>query len=272
MDVKFDSWNKLLDALRYEYTTSLKDVCKMLKASRDWVNTYVRPNVRSTYLNNNIRAERSTGVNWVRMASIDLEKEMSESVWFHTKDLQAFIRDSVSSVTKQTKAVPVTFFMTCNARNEYTAELHVYDEMIYNTKSIPKRARLFLERDQCYLKYIYDDNATNELLTHRMNVGKRSLAPATPVSLPETPIADWVAPHDIKEYGDADETIYRHFFREGYIRIEVNMPALNGVIGKKIYYVPDPDPITDEGQTLIFSEEAWQHYLRNHVPKELDTL
>ena len=37
-NVQFKSWNELLKALEHEYTTSFRDVCKMLKVSRVWVN------------------------------------------------------------------------------------------------------------------------------------------------------------------------------------------------------------------------------------------
>ena len=59
MDVIFDSWDELINALRTDYTTSLKDACKLLKSSRNWVNQYIRPHVKSIYLNNNIRGQKS---------------------------------------------------------------------------------------------------------------------------------------------------------------------------------------------------------------------
>ena len=258
------NWDEIIEALRYEYTTSLKDACKLLKASRNWVNQYVRPHVKCIYLNNNIRAEKSTGANWVRMASIELEKPMTESIWFHTDDLYDYIKSSICSVTKQTKSVPVSYFMTSKNLVNYIAELNEIDELIRNTKNIYMRASLYQKRQHCYYNYISDDPFTEKLFNNLMNVGKRTAAPHTTVPLPDVPISEWIAPHDIKDYGDTDEMIYRDFFRKGYIRVEIKMADTDGAIGRKVYYLPDPNPIVGNHLAVIFSEEAWQEYISNH--------
>lgn len=261
MEINEKNWDSLIESLRFEYTTSLKDACMLLKASRNWINQYVRPHVKCIYLNNNIRTNKATGTNWVHVASITLNKPMTESIWFHTDDLHNFIRNSVSSVTKQTKSVPISFFMSSSKLNEYIKELKEIDDIINNTKNIYKQAKLYQVREQCYLNYISNDSITANLFKNQMNVGKRTAAPHTPVSLPDTPIEEWVAPHDIKKYGDTDETIYRKFFKEGAIRVEIKIPDLNGSIGRKVFYLPDPEPIKDIHKSLIFTEEAWQEYL-----------
>lgn len=263
MNVIFDSWDELINALRTDYTTSLKDACKLLKSSRNWVNQYIRPHVKSIYLNNNIRGQKSIGINWVRMAAMELEKDMTESIWFHTDDLYNYIKSSITSVTKQTKSIPVTFFMSQENISKYKAALFEFDERIYHAKNLAARSKLIYEKDNCYLKYINKNPATAELFKHQMNIGKRTEAPHTPVPLPDIPIDKWIAPHDIKEYGDSDETIYRYFFKNGFIRIEVQMSDLDNNIGRKVFYIQDPNPINDNAQSLIFTEESWNQYKRN---------
>ena len=263
MNVIFDSWDELINALRTDYTTSLKDACKLLKSSRNWVNQYIRPHVKSIYLNNNIRGQKSIGINWVRMAAMELEKDMTESIWLHTNDLYNYIKSSITSVTKQTKSIPVTFFMSQDNISKYKSALFEFDERIYHAKNLAARSKLIYEKDNCYLKYINKNPATTELFKHQMNIGKRTEAPHTPVPLPDIPIDKWIAPHDIKEYGDSDETIYRYFFKNGFIRIEVQMSDLDNNIGRKVFYIPDPNPINDNAQSLIFTEESWKQYKRN---------
>ena len=263
--VTFDTWEQLINALKYEYTTSLKDVCKMLKISRGSLDTYIRPHVNYVYLNNNIRSEHSKGIDWVRMAALELEKNMTESIWFHTDDLKNYIKSCISSVTKRSKSVPVSFFMTNKKLHDYQYELAEYDRRIMETKNVMARASLYRERCQCYKKYIYKDDATIELFKNQMSVGKRTLASYIPVPLPDVEICDWIAPHDIKNYGDSDETVHRMFFREGYIKIDLKMIDGDGKLGNKVYYVPDPNPIKGDTDKLIFSEEAWQNFLMTHT-------
>lgn len=255
------NWNDIIEALRYEYTTSLKDICQLLKASRNWVNQYVRPYVKCIYLNNNIRANKSAGVNWVRIASIELDKPMTESIWFHTEELENYIKNSVTSVTKQTKSVPVSYFMTPESLAAYTSELVEMDTVIKNTKNVFALTDLYHKRQQCYLKYIANDSATKKLFGNLMNVAKRSAAPHTTVPLPKVPIEEWIAPHDKKKYGDTDEAVYREFFKDGYIRVEIKMADLDGAIGRKVYYIKDPNQIEGSHQSVIVTEQDWQEYL-----------
>lgn len=271
MKVTFDTWDELINALKHDYTSSLKDVCKMLKISRSTLDSYIRPHVKYVYLNNNIRSEHSKGINWVQMAALELERDMTESIWFHTDELKEYILSCISSVTKRSKSVPVSFFMTNKNLMDYQNELLDYDQKIRQEKNIFIRSALYRERNVCYKKYIYKDAATLTLFENQMSVSKRTLATHVDVPLPDIPICDWIAPHDIKEYGDSDETIHRMFFREGYIKIELKMPDINGKLGHKVYYVPDPEPINDSAEKLIFSEEAWLNYLKNRsVTREYD--
>lgn len=75
-----------------------------------------------------------------------------------------------------------------------------------------------------------------------VSVTKRDAVPPVSCNTYLPPINTWVAPHDIKDYGDTDESIYRRFFRFGYIRIELALPDIKRKeISKKVYYIPDPN-------------------------------
>ena len=264
---EFESWDLMINALKYDYTTSLRNVCQLLKASRNWVNQYIRPFVKHVYLNSNMRNNSFTGINWVRVAAYELQRDMTENIWFHTDELKEYIYSSINKVTKQTKSVPVTFFMTEANSIKYKNKLVEYNKEIDNTKNIRERGLLIQKRDNCYLEYIYKDPYTKSLFNNKMNVGKRTLATPLEVNLPNRPIEAWVAPHDLKKYGDTDEKIYREFFRDGHIKIELLFPDTNGSIGRKVYYLPDPEPLIDNAASIIFSEIDWQNYLTHKKDK-----
>ena len=84
---------------------------------------------------------------------------------------------------------------------------------------------------------------------------------AWPVPLPDTPINEWMAVHDLKGYAGVDETIYRRLFAAGAYRIEIQVPALTGEASKKVYYVNDPEPLTGIiSDGIIVPIRLWQFY------------
>lgn len=266
-DVQFNSWEELLNGLSTEYTTSFRDVCKLLKASRVWVNKYIRPFVKSTYIRSNKRGDNTSGVNWIRLASIQLGREdMKESIWFHTKDLEAYLKKNIVSITKQTKKVPYTYLMDEDQKKAYFEEIKELNELIKGLAASPiAMGAAIKSRELCHYNFLRKDLATKNLLEHARKVTERTKASKMSVAIEELP-KDFLyrmdAIHDLKDYGDADEAIYRHLFKQGAIRIEMNFVDHDGVIGKKVYYVSDPDPIQDEHHVGSFSidELEWRLY------------
>ena len=76
---RFDDWEDMLHNLQDVYTISFKDACRIFKASRTWVNRYIRPNVRCLYLSNMSTVNGITK-NWVAVASMALKKPMTEKI------------------------------------------------------------------------------------------------------------------------------------------------------------------------------------------------
>lgn len=68
--VKLDSWDELISALECEYTTSIRDICKILKTSRSWVNTYITPYVKYIYISNG----KGKNADYVRIAARHKER------------------------------------------------------------------------------------------------------------------------------------------------------------------------------------------------------
>lgn len=265
---KFEIWSEFIEALDKTYTTSFKDACKILRASRGWVNQYVKPFVRSVYISNNRRGDIRTGkINWVALAAIQLKRpNMTESIWFHTDDFQAYLTDHVISCTKQTKRIPMTYLMPIDQVEEFVRQRVEITEKLRHAKFPFEISKLSAQYAMLPELFYRDDPVTQRLLEHEVKVTERTKVPAISVPLPNNYIEYWDALHDMKDYGDADETLYRHLFRNGYIRIELQLPDLKGKVGKKIFYVPDPFPIRnryDDHGTITVTEEAWQEYQKS---------
>lgn len=268
-DVKFKSWGDLILALETDYTVSFKQVCRILKTSRSWVTKYIRPFVRTAYISSGIRADGSKGVNWLLIASKHLDRQITESVWFHKEDLENFIGNSIVSVTKQTKRIPLTFFVPDSECESYVSNRQRIKEEIKSTKDTKEIEQLYkelekTEKAQIEGFLIHDLDKYHLFKSRRAKQTDRTKTPAVNVPLPDNYVDNWKAVHDLKDYGDADETIYRSLFSSGSIRIELQFKDEKGNLGKKIFYVDDPDPIESrygDDEYILVSEAAWLHYI-----------
>lgn len=256
------TWAETLAALKNEYTLSIRDVCRLLKTSRSWVNRYIRPHVDTIYLNSGKRGDYSIGRNWVKMAAVALEREdMTESTWFSKLQLYGLLERSVVSVTKQTKCVPLAYLMDQSTREQYISERDAIRELMGKETDERKLANLAKELEDLPEKFI--DKPGLVMTNHRCGITERGKVERVVVPYPGKfdPTA-WTAAHDMKDYGDTDEDIYRRLFRTGAIRIELCVPDKDGVVGKKVYYIQDPEFIENEWNDwhVIVPEPVWQAY------------
>lgn len=257
--VSLDSWSDVIHALDTEYTVSLRDVCQMLKSSRPWVNTYIKPFVRHIYLS------RTGFKNYVRLAANTLERNMTESIWLHRGDVEELLNNAVVSVTKQTKQIPVTFFVPESVQSTFSDERQAIREALWNTTDISEARELLDRYEEILAIFVNSDVDKQRLFNSQVSETARGKVQPMPAELPEHYLYNMSAPHDLKGYGDVDETVYRTLFREGCVRIEMRFTAENGKEGKKVFYIPDPEPIDApyavEGFITV-SELAWQAYNR----------
>ena len=256
------TWTETLEALKNDYTLSIRDVCRLLKASRQWVNRYIRPHVDTIYLNSGKRGDYRIGRNWVEMAARALEREdMTESTWFNKKALYELLERCTVSVTKQTKYIPLAYLMAPSARDQYLRERDAFRELMSQESDERKLAQLAKELEDLPERFL--DKDAMELTNQHLGITERGKVERVVVPYPGQFIPEvWQAGHDMKGYGDTDEDVYRKLFREGQIRIEICIPDKDGVIGKKIYYVQDPEfiPNTWNDWHVIVPEPAWQIY------------
>lgn len=258
------TWLETIYDLQHDYTVSIRDVCRLLKASRSWVNRYIRPHVDAIYLNSGKRGDFAVGPNWVRMAAKALGRDdMTESTWLNKGQLTELLGRSIVSVTKQTKSVPLVYLMDPAVRAQYILERDKLLRCAELAKTDAEFSKIEAEFASLPSKFIDRDGQI--LAETRCAITKRGDVERVDVPYPEgLPPDKWEAAHDLKDYGDTDEDVYRQLFRQGYIRIEIAIPDATGVVGQKIYYIQDPDPIKDEwdDRLLIVPERAWQEYRR----------
>lgn len=242
-------WQSCLSALEMDYTLSIRQICKILMSNRSWVNRFIKPNVHHIYLSNGKGAKR--GVNYVELAAQYLEREMTESVWFNTDEFINLIINNVSC-SRQTARVPIEMLIKNECLQDFLSEHVTIDYIKKSCKTISERMEAYKQRNEVLKKYC--SPIGKEILKTLPDKSKRKLTPAVPCELPELDLLksldrenksslfnynELIAVHDIKDYGDTDEEIYRLLFENGLYRVELNLPDINGVISQKVFYIND---------------------------------
>lgn len=125
----FRTWEETLELLRTEYTLSLRNICQIMKASREWVNQYISPNVRKIYLDNGYSANGKTKVSWTQMASLFLNdpKYIKDSIWINQQDFEGLIERNIVSCTRQTIRIPVEMLVEEERYDDFIDEYNDLD-------------------------------------------------------------------------------------------------------------------------------------------------
>ena len=106
-------------------------------------------------------------------------------------------------------------------------------------KDILKRIEIIQAMDKLIQASV--NTIGKEIYSNLPSCYKRGACPVVKCNLPEFQLADMISVHDLKDYGDCDEEIYRQLFLDGCYRLEINIPGENGILSKKIYYLkPEP--------------------------------
>lgn len=228
------TWNETLELLKTTYTISMRDICQQLKSSRSWVAKYIIPYLGKLYLDTGYRGDRMTTKSWTRTAAIMLNdnKYLNNSVWCNEEQFDRLIRMHAVSITKQTKRIPVELLV--KDKQQFAKEYNPVEEQIRNNEANLRRygynkdIMKEIEGGKKLLEMIFEDHVSDEgrtvLDAGMTNITKRNEIIPVSVAMPETPIAEWRALHDDKDYGDTDESILRQYFKEGYVRVEIQIP------------------------------------------------
>lgn len=246
-DEYFDSFDELCEAIKTRYTLGFREACKQMKVSRTWMNAYVRPFVPVVYLSKGIGYK--SGANYHRLVfkKLDIKTPPTDQVFFDEKAFNDYVFSHVVSCKKRAKKIPKTLFMNDEQKRKYVFDFekkHKFEEQSEKAFMIGQISTADLnkvrqERQNCWKKYV------PKIIFDKLKFAektKRTDVPFIDVEMPDTPIGQWIAVHDVMGYGDATETIYRRLFSDGMIRTELCFASSkDGKNAKKIYYLPDPD-------------------------------
>ena len=237
MLVNFNTWEECVKALDEEYTLTLKDMCMILKCSRVWATRYLKPHLHYIYIGNGA----GKGANYLYVAKKKLGREcMNETTWYSKKEFKELIKSNLSNCTRQVINVPIEKLIKTELLESFLTSFVSLDTIIkefgengnieWFEKAIEKHNKQILENINPKYKVLYVDRPT---------CYKRTLSPAVPFTMDfsELDLNKLTAIHDIKDYGDADETIYRKLFLKGCVRMVLRLPDQNGEISEKVYYL-----------------------------------
>lgn len=221
-------WDACLESLESEYTLPFRRACKLLMCSRSWVSRYIKPNCHYIYLENYY----GHGGDYYSIARKKLGLEEPDKVWFNMNEFKALIMSNITSCTRQTVSIPIEFLIKPDCMEQFRTE---YAEGKYDKKSGASKMEAAVEK--------YTTDIGKQLWKNHASRYSRGKSPAVPVPVPEFNLEHMMAVHDLKDYGDTDEMVYRDLFRKCTIRLEVSIPDQDGCISKKIYYINSQDGI-----------------------------
>lgn len=221
-------WDACLEALKSEYTLPFRKACRILKCSRDWVTKYVRPNCHYIYLMNRFGRR----ADYYAMAKKRIGFDEKDSVWFNEIEFRNLIMSNITSCTRQAISIPIEFLIKSTQVERFRTE---YAEVRDGKEPQMKRMEEVVEK--------YATDIGRDLWKTMASPYARKKSPVISLTVPTFELESMMAVHDLKDYGDTDEMVYRDLFRRGAIRIEISVPDKDGCISKKIYYLEPEDDV-----------------------------
>ena len=264
-DEHFNNLSSLLEACKTKYTLPFKQACQMLKCSRSWAQNYIRPYVPCIYLRNGIRGDVQKGINYAKLISQQCGRTSNESIYLDKNAFNEYIFHSIVSCQKRSKRVCASYFMKPDQYRNYLFNLlklrfKTYTYNVYECGNYDEYMQLLKEISELYRQYIDEDIL--QVIGTPTSRFKRTDSEYIDVPIPDTPIESWKAVHDLMDYGDIEETIYRQLYQNGCLRIELRLPDKNGEIKSagKIYYILDPEPIVSQTIPENLLQECQRKY------------
>lgn len=256
---KGQRWEACISALENDYTLSFRGACRILKCNRAWVSRYIRPNCSHIYLSPGVSVGKSSP-NYLRLAAARLGVDnLKDSIWFNRAEFENLIRENIVSCTRQTIVVPIEWLIEHDRILEYRNAYNAKMNEIKCTTDQAEINRLLKEKDELVIPYL--NQVGRAIYDNKPNKYKRTATKGTKADMPEFELKDLHAVHDMKNYGDTDEEIYRDLFMEGACRLELKIPDQDGCVSKKIYYLYCDDGI-DLENTIEKIPIAYEDYIR----------
>lgn len=222
--------------LAYSHKTRIKEICKMLKCSRPFVND----NIIRYFCN----PEDYVFVCDNHLINPTLANETTlNGKWYNTQKIEQFIRNAIVEVSVQTITVDASYFIDGQELADEWAEKYdqLMDDYHNDISSSKNKGVIALHYDQLFdnLNDQYFNLDEHEDLIAKYN--HRGDAPAIDITSDELinsiDLYDLVSVPSLKDYGDVDEEVYRKLFKECYYKVILQFTDFKtGEIGKKVLY------------------------------------
>lgn len=221
--------------LTYSHKTRIKEICKMLKCSRPFVND----NIIRYFCD----PEDYVFVCDNHLINPTLANEATlNGKWYNTQKIEQFIRDAIVEVSVQTITVDASYFIENQDLAIEWAEK--YDQLMdeyHNDDSFENKGEKALYYDKLF------DNLNDQYFNldeHEDMIAKynhRGDAPSVDITNDELinniNLYNLVSVPSLKDYGDVDEDVYRRLFKESYYKVTFQFTNFKtGEIGKKVLY------------------------------------
>lgn len=248
-DKEEEKWNKCLVALNTEYDLTIKEMCNILKCSRSWANKYLKPHLHYIYISNG----SGKSPDYLQIASSELEKQMTETTWYSRKEFEALIKNHITSITRQTKKIPIEKLIKPKYINDFKNEFPKIETLkeLINNGDIKNYMKLVKLRDEVINKYgteigkkMWKDKPSEYCRTKTTTI----LCDLNPNDIDLNKLQ---AVHDLKNYGDTDEEIYRLLFKKGTYRLVLELPDIDGEVSQKVYYLEENDNLITQEEVLV---------------------
>lgn len=294
-------WQNILACLTSTHTVSLRDLCCILKATPPWININITPylNEDAIYLSGGFSCNGKQiehGIDWREIASMQLhdDKFKRSSKWYNTHSFLDLFRSSIVSCTQQTKQIPIGLLM-----NDYESYLETDKHLANQIDALFREVsqarasagnnwvslykeikKLNKDREENTLKHLTKDGKViynnrpsysqrYDGVSQRVKDSKHSYAPVKRIDVP-IPDVDFLNPdtliavHDLCDYGDSVETVYRDLFTSGAIRVECEFKNSKDKPGKKIFYINDPISVvfSSADSYIYITREIYDEYHR----------
>lgn len=225
--------------LTYIHKTRIKEICKMLKCSRPFVNDNIiryfdKPEdyvfVYDNYLVNPTLANEAA----------------LNGKWYNTQKIEQFIRNAIVEVSVQTITVDASYFIESQEKADEWAEkydqlMDEYHNDISSNSKNKNKGVIALHYDQLFddLNSQYFNLDEYEDMIAKYN--KRGDSPSVNVTndklINNINLYDLVSVPSLKDYGDVDEDIYRRLFKQSYYKVTFQFTNFkSGEIAKKVLY------------------------------------
>ena len=221
--------------LTYSHKTRIKEICKMLKCSRPFVNDNI---IRYFY-----DPEDYVFVRDNHLVNPTLANDATlNGKWYDTKKIDQFIRDAIVEVSVQTITVDASYFIESQEKaDEWAAKYDQLMDEYHNDDSFENKGEKALYYDQLFdnLNDQYFNLDEYEDMIAKYN--KRGDAPSVDITSDELinniNLYNLVSVPSLKDYGDVDEEVYRRLFKESYYKVTFQFTNFkSGEIGKKVLY------------------------------------